>query len=196
MVSTWAGNCCACQDNTSLQKRRSTSIEMLLYGIRQRPIFPGRQCRPHHSQNDGCSRHAYLRSITAKKEAPRLRCFYMESGSDLSSRAVSSQVLSALKGLTAVFGMGTGGTPSSLPPEMVSYSLRRSLPLPDCRIVAPFRFPVKPLRSLRLPVPLALSCTLTTAHRMIQSQTVFQLVSALSFGCPKRPSAVIKPSTY
>ena len=45
----------------------------------------------------------------------------MESGSDLSSRAVSSQVLSALKGLTSVFGMGTGGTPSSLPPEMVSY---------------------------------------------------------------------------
>ena len=43
----------------------------------------------------------------------------MESGSDLSSRAVSSQVLSALKSLTAVFGMGTGGTSSSLPPEMV-----------------------------------------------------------------------------
>ena len=91
----------------------------------------------------------------------------MESGSDLSSRAVSSQVLSALKGLTAVFGMGTGGTPSSLPPEMVSYSLRRSLSLPDCRIVAPFRFPVKPSLSLRLPVPLVLSRTLTTAHRMI-----------------------------
>ena len=91
----------------------------------------------------------------------------MESGSDLSSRAVSSQVLSALKGLTAVFGMGTGGTPSSLPPEMVSYSLRRALSLPDCRIVAPFRFPVKPLLSLWLSVPLALSRTLTTAHRMI-----------------------------
>ena len=92
---------------------------------------------------------------------------HMESGSDLSSRAVSSQVLSALKGLTAVFGMGTGGTPSSLPPEMVSYSLRRALSLPDCRIVAPFRFPVKLLLSLWLSVPLALSRTLTTAHRMI-----------------------------
>ena len=131
-----------------------------------------------------------------KKEAPQLRCFYMESGSDLSSRAVSSQVLSALKGLTAVFGMGTGGTPSSLPPEMVSYSLRRPLLLPDCRIVAPFRFPVKPLLSLRLPVPLALfphpdNCTSNDSF-----QTVFQLVSSLSFGCPKRPSAVIKPSTY
>ena len=47
----------------------------------------------------------------------------MESGDDLSSRAVSSQVLSALKGLTSVFGMGTGGTPSPLPPEIVSLSM-------------------------------------------------------------------------
>ena len=45
----------------------------------------------------------------------------MESGGDLLSRAVTSQVPSALKGLTSVFGMGTGVTPSSLPPEMVSY---------------------------------------------------------------------------
>ena len=45
----------------------------------------------------------------------------LESGGDLLSRTVTSQVPSALKGLTSVFGMGTGGTPSSLPPEMVSY---------------------------------------------------------------------------
>ena len=48
----------------------------------------------------------------------------MDSGSDLLSRAVSSQVPSALKGLTAVFGMGTGGTPSSLPPEIVNFLSR------------------------------------------------------------------------
>ena len=48
----------------------------------------------------------------------------VESGGDLLSRAVTSQVPSALKGLTSVFGMGTGGTPSSLPPEMVSYKLK------------------------------------------------------------------------
>ena len=42
----------------------------------------------------------------------------LESGDDLSSRAVSSQVLSTLKGLTSVFGMGTGGTPSPLSPEI------------------------------------------------------------------------------
>ena len=34
----------------------------------------------------------------------------LESGSDLLSRAVSSQVPSACGGLTSVFGMGTGGT--------------------------------------------------------------------------------------
>ena len=45
----------------------------------------------------------------------------MESGGDLLFRAVSSQVPSALKGLTSVFGMGTGGTPSPLPPEIVAF---------------------------------------------------------------------------
>ena len=43
----------------------------------------------------------------------------LESGSDLLSRAVSSQVPSALRGLTSVFGMGTGGSLSPLPPEIV-----------------------------------------------------------------------------
>ena len=47
----------------------------------------------------------------------------MESGSDLSSRAVSSQVLSALESLTSVFGMGTGGSSPSLPPEIVAILL-------------------------------------------------------------------------
>ena len=43
---------------------------------------------------------------------------YLESGDDLLSRAVSSQVPSALRGLTSVFGMGTGGTLSPLSPEI------------------------------------------------------------------------------
>ena len=38
------------------------------------------------------------------------------SGSVLTSRAVASQVLSALKSLTSVFGMRTGGSSSPLPP--------------------------------------------------------------------------------
>ena len=48
--------------------------------------------------------------LDMKKPQLKLRLFHMESGSVLLSRAVSSQVPSALKGLTSVFGMGTGGT--------------------------------------------------------------------------------------
>ena len=36
---------------------------------------------------------------------------------------MSSQVLSALESLTSVFGMGTGGTSPSLPPEIVAIKL-------------------------------------------------------------------------
>ncbi len=56
-----------------------------------------------------------------KKEAVHKELLLLESGGDLLSRAVSSQVPSALKVLTSVFGMGTGGTPSPLPPEIVSF---------------------------------------------------------------------------
>ena len=53
----------------------------------------------------------------------------MESGDDLLSRAVSSQVPSALRGLTSVFGMGTGGTLLPLSPEIVfHFSLLRTHP--------------------------------------------------------------------
>ena len=45
-----------------------------------------------------------------------------KSGSVLSFQPVSRLVFSALKGLTSVFGMGTGGTPSLLPPETVYHS--------------------------------------------------------------------------
>ena len=43
----------------------------------------------------------------------------IESGDDLSYRAVASQVLSAREVLTSVFGMGTGGTPQPLSPEIL-----------------------------------------------------------------------------
>ena len=48
---------------------------------------------------------------TTKKEKPEdfsSKLLYLDSGNVLLSRAVSSQVPSALKGLTSVFGMGTG----------------------------------------------------------------------------------------
>ncbi len=42
-------------------------------------------------------------------------------GGDLLSHTVASAVPSALKDLTSVFGMGTGVTPSLLPPEIYIY---------------------------------------------------------------------------
>ena len=62
---------------------------------------------------------------TTKKEKPEdlsFKLLYLDSGNVLLSRAVSSQVPSALKGLTSVFGMGTGGTPSPSSPEIVNLS--------------------------------------------------------------------------
>ena len=110
----------------------------------------------------------------------------MESGNDLLSRAVSSQVPSTLKGLTSVFGMGTGGTPSLLSPEIVSpFGLQVSKRLPKVTSILPsrysFRFALRSSPSLSLKFPasrflLRAACsfvsysyrsacrTLTTAH--------------------------------
>ena len=71
----------------------------------------------------------------------------VESGSDLLSRAVSSQVPSARGGLTSVFGMGTGGTLQPLPPEILCrFQFPRRLAssrfAPRFPLHAPSRFPV------------------------------------------------------
>lgn len=50
-------------------------------------------------------------------------------GSDLLSHTVASAVPSALRGLTAVFEMGTGVSPSLLPPEnLLRRAVSASLP--------------------------------------------------------------------
>jgi hypothetical protein len=49
-------------------------------------------------------------SYLIKKTALKIECCFLTCDY-LSSQAVSSQVLSAYKGLTTVFGMRTGGSP-------------------------------------------------------------------------------------
>ncbi len=73
--------------------------------------------------------------LTAECSAIELLRNMKESGDDLLSRAVSSQVPSALRGLTSVFGMGTGVTLSSLPPKIVNYF--------DIRMIADSKADVK-----------------------------------------------------
>ena len=46
--------------------------------------------------------------------------FASRTGGDLLSRALAGQVPSARRGLTALFGMGRGVSPSLVPPRMVS----------------------------------------------------------------------------
>ena len=69
-----------------------------------------------------CSAIELLRNIVVGETISEflLPCFSdLESGDDLPSRAVSSQVLSACGGLTSVFGMGTGGSLQPLSPEIL-----------------------------------------------------------------------------
>ena len=85
----------------------------------------------------------------------------MVPGGVLFSRTVSSQVLSALRGLTSVFGMGTGGTLSPSSPESFKTRLSqlRTLPLallPSTRLK---NRTVKADLKKRLPVSECLSCS-------------------------------------
>ena len=57
-------------------------------------------------------RPARMYNYTDRKKEPYQKVwFFFLTGSYLSSQAASSQVLSTYKGLTTVFGMGTGGSP-------------------------------------------------------------------------------------
>ena len=75
---------------------------------------PGQvQCT--HSPEDETKASAFRRQ--REKPSQTAELFSLESGNVLLSRPVSRQVPSALKGLTSVFGMGTGGSLSPLSPE-------------------------------------------------------------------------------
>ena len=61
-------------------------------------------------------RVTFLRN--AKKAAHFRELLFYKTGNDLFSQAVSRQVSSALKSLTSVFGMGTGGSSSPSSPDL------------------------------------------------------------------------------
>ena len=73
--------------------------------------FPGRRAAAHAGPVDlGYRRKRRIGILLDVGERITFSNIHLESGSDLLSRAVSSQVPSACGGLTSVFGMGTGGT--------------------------------------------------------------------------------------
>ena len=67
--------------------------------------------RPHPPTPPAANR---LTNATGRRSAARLR---EKTGGVLLSQALASQVPSALRGLTALFGMGRGVSPSPRPPE-------------------------------------------------------------------------------
>src|SRR4051794_41485239 len=64
-------------------------------------------------------RRAVVRTIRTTKSRLSGRLLYGRTGGDLLSRAREGQVPSALWGLTALFGMGRGVSPTPKPPEIV-----------------------------------------------------------------------------
>ena len=82
-------------------------------------------CKGEHMRSNKIAKER-MRSIhfcklcLQKKEKQSItRLLYLFLGNVLSSRTVSSQVFSAMRSLTSVFGMGTGGAFSLSSPRMV-----------------------------------------------------------------------------
>ena len=109
-------------------KKASTIVKNQFCKYRSRAVRPSPPLPPQAAERDSpsqihCMYSAEMlrenRQSPGQKENTQhlLGVFFLESGNDLLFRAVSSQVPSALKGLTSVFGMGTGGTLSPLSPE-------------------------------------------------------------------------------
>ena len=114
----------------------------------------------------------------------------MESGDDLVSRAVTSQVPSTRRGLTAVFGMGTGGSLLPLSPEIVC-TCQGFFQGGECRASWPPRaagfrplpsLPLWPSPGFRLPacfpVPFPAHHTLKTAQRSVAIRSFPSVSSA------------------
>ena len=75
------------------------------------------------------------------------------TGNNLSSRAASSQVLSTRESLTAVFGMGTGGTSQPSSPDLLNGLFRFLLRQPAARLldIPQYAFAALTLPSSHLP---------------------------------------------
>ena len=124
--------------NVALAKKYfSSCVSNCLFGIRGAiRVVPQWGIRHRRKRGERVNRNEQRAEVSPRGRLRRLRLrgraaeipqknhlitqvIFLESGGDLLSRAVTSQVPSALKSLTSVFGMGTSGTSSSLPPEMV-----------------------------------------------------------------------------
>ena len=133
-----------------------------------------------------------------KTELEVHQALFVESGNDIVSRAVSSQVPSAHGGLTSVFGMGTGGALQPLSPEIIcgaSVNFSSFASAPD----SPSDF--ASLRTLKTAQgPAILTRYLSHfAFRFRSTASRFSSSSALLFACLRsspRPISISKLPCY
>ena len=107
----WAAVCAG--ERTGWQGKKKRRCALASARMTGRGILPHVDRAPGSAGMVGRGK-GEVRADPAECNSPRtVRAgrFALDPGGYLSSRAVSSQVLSAYEGLTAVFGMGTGGTP-------------------------------------------------------------------------------------
>ena len=132
-----------------------------------------------------------------KRAQQMLSSFHMGSGNVLLSRAVSSQVPSALKGLTSVFGMGTGGSLSPLSPEFCQGSVQSAFLLTSASLIHNRSFHLgEPPHSLRVS---SIARTLKTAHPdlliLSTSFPIFPLVSLDFLSLDQVLDRLVSPSS-
>ena len=124
--------CASCRYAGYQKKREIANAVSLFFGNRQRPILPSRVQVRYQTLALGssltlpssyarysvlsCDSGGTLPFCYQKKRQPFWLSFLLVTGNVLPSQVVSNSVLSAQKGLTAVFGMGTGVSPSPLSP--------------------------------------------------------------------------------
>ena len=90
-------------------------ISMLFLFVKQSAFI----CRTFIKNGSGRGRNGCTKFLPRLSSYSPRHSPHAESGNVLLSQVVSNQVPSALKGLTSVFGMGTGGSLSPLSPEIV-----------------------------------------------------------------------------
>ena len=160
----------------------------------KRPILPGRQCRSHHSQGDGCASRGFTPPCKKRNTSIEMLLYGIRQRPILPGRVQPSTF--GTEGLNCCvrngnrwnpFVIATGNGELFTSPaafaSRLSHCSTFSLP---CQALA---FAPAPSSAGAFPHPD--NCT---SNDSISDR--FPISLSLSFGCPKRPSAVIKPSTY
>ena len=122
------------------------------------------------------------------KKEPDFRLTLDSRGSFLSSQAVSHQLLSALRSLTAVFGMGTGVSFLPLPPHSLLELARSKLNI---------FYQVKTFIALLFwSSPRLISTGPLQASRLFHSRPIYLIVSEVSYFLEEMGNLILRGASH